>query len=67
MTIIKSEYEAIVDTQSRWLLLVIKGFSLGAWAVFFFFFFWLYLEFGRVASIPLYSWDEMWFEFSSGA
>ena len=39
MTIINSEYEAIVDTQSRWLLLVIKGFSLGAWAVFFFFFF----------------------------
>ena len=38
MTIINSEYEAIVDTQSRWLLLVIKGFSLGAWAVFFFFF-----------------------------
>ena len=37
MTIINSEYEAIVDTQSRWLLLVIKGFSLGAWAVFFFF------------------------------
>ena len=37
MTIINSEYEAIVDTQSRWLLLVIKGFSIGAWAVFFFF------------------------------